>query len=62
MSSERRHRVAAEGARALGHVVDEVVDRLVLLGEELVQIVELRAQNVPVVVAGLRIQHVLVGE
>src|SRR5215470_9753788 len=60
--AERRHGMAAQGARALGDVVDEVVDRLVLLGKELVQIVELRTHDVPVIVARLRVQHVFVGE
>src|SRR5881628_2311648 len=57
-----RHRVPAERARPLGHIVDEVVELLVLRGEELVQVVELRADDVPVVVAGLRVEHVLVSE
>ncbi len=47
---------------ALGDLVDHVVERLVLLLEELVQIVELRPDDVPVVVPGLGIEHVLVGE
>src|SRR5437867_3343824 len=55
-------RVATERARPLGHIVDEVVELLVLRGEELVQVVELRADDVPVVVAGLRVEHVLVSE
>src|SRR2546428_10553559 len=57
-----RHRVPAERARPFGHLVDEVVERLVLLGEELVQVVELRSNHVPVVIAGLRVEHVLVAE
>jgi hypothetical protein len=54
--------VAAQGARTLGDVVDELVDRLVLLAEEFVQVVELRAHDVPVIVAGLGVEDVFVGE
>src|SRR5207249_9577554 len=45
-----------------GYFVDEVVELLVLPLEELVQVVELGTDHVPVKVAGLGVQHVLVGE
>src|SRR2546426_5311484 len=59
---QRRDRVPTERARPLGDLVDDVVDLLVLRREELVQVVELTADHVPVVVARLRVEHVLVGQ
>jgi hypothetical protein len=52
----------AQRAGALGHVVHDLVEGLVLPLEELVQVVELRANHVPVVVPGLGIEHILVRE
>jgi hypothetical protein len=52
----------ADRAGALGDLVDDVVELRVLRLEELVQVVELRADDVPVVVAGFGVQDVLVGE
>jgi hypothetical protein len=44
---ERAEGVTAEGARSLRHVVDDVVQLLVLRLEELVQVVELGTDDVP---------------
>ena len=59
---QRRRRRPAERPRALGHVVDHFVELAVLALEELVQVVELRPDDVPVVVAGLGVEQVLVGQ
>src|SRR5437667_3189688 len=49
-----------ELARALRDLVDELVELLVLRLEELVQVVELRAGDVPVVIARLGVEQILV--
>src|SRR5206468_6764600 len=59
---ERAGRPAAQLADALRDVVHEIVQLPVLRLEELVQIVELRANHVPVVVAGLGVQDVFVSQ
>ena len=55
-------RNAAQCARPLRQIVDEVFQRLVLRFEKFMQIVELRAGYVPVKIARLGIKHKLVGE
>src|SRR6185437_3505073 len=59
---ERGRRGIAERPHPLRNLVDRVVELLVLRLEELVQVVELRADDVPVVVACLRVEDVLVRE
>src|SRR5438309_6421799 len=51
---------AAQRPRPLGDVVDDAVQLLVLRLEERVQVVELRAGHVPVVVPRLGVEQVLV--
>jgi hypothetical protein len=59
---ERAGRTPAEGTHALGHLVDDLIEGLVLRLEELGQIVELRTGDVPVIVARLGVQQELVGQ
>ena len=59
---QRSDRVSSERPRPLGDLVHHVVEVFVLLLEELVKIVELRPDDVPVIVARLRVQDVLVGQ
>src|SRR4029453_7543396 len=59
---ERAERAAAHASGTLRDLVDELVERLVLGLEELVEVVELQALHVPVIVARLGVEHVFVCE
>src|SRR5579862_9556180 len=58
--AHRAQRLAAQRARALGHLVQDLVELLVLRVEELVKVVELRPDDVPVIVARLGQEHHLI--
>src|SRR5262245_13609149 len=59
---QRAESAAAEAPGALRDLVDDLVERLVLGLEELVEVVELDTLHVPVIVARLGVEHVFIRE
>jgi hypothetical protein len=59
----RQHadRRLAKGPHPRGDVIDHLVQRVILLLNQLMQVMELRPDHIPMVIACFGLQHLLIG-